>query len=413
MYIQLTNLPKIRLEVENQDTCENERTPTFVRCSAVRLHTMIAAVQILLQLTATESSVKWFDSCRGGDKPDNTLQYNASLSTQMIIYTWLPSSVMTADQTVDHRLSSDEEHIHSTWNNSIEPVLTIKSGDTVRFECRDAVNNQITPKSTAQDVPKVNSDPVHPLTGPVAIEGAQPDDVVQVDLLDLSHKGWGFTSFLSGPEEQGLLPEEFDEPGLHIWELQDDIGYFVDDIQVPLDPFPGILGVAPAEDGDHSTIPPRSVGGNIDVKHLTEGSTLYLPVEVHDALFSIGDCHAAQGDGEVCVNGIEAPMSVTARFSIRPGMNIQQPRFETNGPFTPTGVDEPMFGTTGIDSDLMGATKNAVRHMIDHLHDNRELSRPEAYILTSSAVDLKINQVVDAPNWTVSAYLPKSLFRRE
>ena len=148
----------------------------------------------------------------------------------------------------------------------------------------------------------------------------------------------------------------------------------------------------------------------MDVKHLTAGSTLYLPVEVAGGLFSTGDCHAAQGDGEVCVTGIEARMFVTARFNVRSDMAIEQPQFRTGGPFTPTGVDESMYGTTGISDDLMTATKKAVRHMIDHLHEERGLTRAEAYILCSAAVDLKISEVVDAPNWTVSAYLPESVF---
>ena len=188
------------------------------------------------------------------------------------------------------------------------------------------------------------------------------------------------------------------------------MGHFVKGIEVPLDPFPGVIGVAPAEPGEHGTLPPRSVGGNMDIKHLTAGSTLYLPAAVDGGLFSVGDCHAAQGDGEVCVTGIEAPMAVTARFTVRSDRSIDQPQFETAGPFTPSGADEPMYGTAGISDDLMEATKLAVRHMIDHLAAERGLTRGEAYILCSAAVDLKINEVVDAPNWTVSAYLPEGLF---
>jgi acetamidase/formamidase len=184
----------------------------------------------------------------------------------------------------------------------------------------------------------------------------------------------------------------------------------VDGIEVPIDMFPGTIGVAPDGPGEHDTLPPRSVGGNMDVKHMTAGSTVYLPVEVEGALFSTGDCHAAQGDGEVCVTVIEAPMFVTARFGLEKQAGIEQPRFETEGPFTPTGSDEPTYGTTGIADDLMEATKLAVRHMIDHLHRERDLSREEAYILCSAAVDLKISEVVDAPNWTVSAYLPENVF---
>ncbi len=314
---------------------------------------------------------------------------------------------------VDHRLSDADENIHAAWDNSLDPVLTVEPGDVVRFECRDAVDRQVDVESTAEDFASVSFDPVHPLTGPVEVEGAEPGDVLEVELLSFQHKGWGYTGFLPGDMGLGLLPEEFEDAGLHVWDLDGDVGRFVNGIEVPLDPFPGVIGVAAAEDGEFDTLPPRSTGGNMDVKHMTAGSTVSLPIEVEGALFSIGDCHAAQGDGEVCVTGIEAPMFVTARFDVRDDLDIEQPQFETTGPFTPTGVDEPMYATTGIDDDLMEATKKAIRHMIDHLHDHRGLTRAEAYILCSAIVDLKINEVVDAPNWVVSAYLPESIFPEE
>jgi acetamidase/formamidase len=317
---------------------------------------------------------------------------------------------MPSDVTVDHELSDADENIHSAWDNSLDPVLTVEPGDVVRFECRDALDGQVGRDSTAEDLANASFDPVHPLTGPVHVEGAEPGDVLEVELLDFEHKGWGFTGYMPGEMGLGLLPEDFEEAGLHVWDLDGDVGQFVDGIEVPLDMFPGTIGNAPAEDGEHDTLPPRDVGGNMDVKHMTAGSTVYLPVEVDGALFSTGDCHAAQGDGEVCVTGIEAPMFVTARFDVRKDLDIEQPQLETSGPFTPTGRDEPMYATTGIADDLMEATKKAVRHMIDHLHDHRGLTRGEAYILCSAAVDLKISEVVDAPNWTVTAYLPESIF---
>ncbi len=314
---------------------------------------------------------------------------------------------------IDYRLSDAERNIHRAWDNSLEPSLTVEPGDVVRFECRDATDQQIDVEATDDDVSDISFDPVHPLTGPVEVDGAEPGDVLEVELLSLQHKGWGYNAFFPGEMGLGLLPEDFEDPGLHIWDLEGDVGHFVNGIEIPLDPFPGVIGVAPGEDGEHDTLPPRSVGGNMDVKHLTAGSTLYLPVDVDGALFSTGDCHAAQGDGEVCVTGIEAPMFVTARFDVHSDMEIEQPQFETDHPFTPTGADEPMYGTTGIDADLMEATKKAVRHMITHLHEERGLTRAEAYILCSAIVDLKINEVVDAPNWTVSAYLPESIFPAE
>jgi len=315
-----------------------------------------------------------------------------------------------SDYEVDHRLSDADRNVHSAWDNSLDPVVTVAEGDVVRFECRDAVDRQVDVESGPDDFATVDFDPVHPLTGPVEVAGAEPGDVLQVDLLDFQHKGWGYTGYMPGEMGLGLLPEEFPEANVHVWDLDGDVGRFVDGIEVPLDPFPGVIGVAPAADGAHDTLPPRSVGGNMDVKHMTAGSTVYLPVEVAGGLFSTGDCHGAQGDGEVCVTGIEAPMFVTARFSVRSDMEIKQPQLETDGPFTPTGKDERMYATTGIDPDLMQATKKATRHMIDHLHEERGLTRGEAYILCSAAVDLKLSEVVDAPNWTVTAYLPESIF---
>ncbi|NIB98823.1 acetamidase/formamidase family protein [Halobacterium sp. R2-5] len=314
------------------------------------------------------------------------------------------------EYSVDYHLSDDSENIHNAWDNSLDPVLTVEPGDVVEFECRDAVDGQVGPDATAAEFGQVSFDPVHPLTGPVYVEGAEPGDVLEVELLDFEHKGWGYTGFMPGDMGLGLLPDDFEEPGYHAWDLDDDVGHFVNDIEVPLDPFPGTIGNAPAEAGEHDTLPPRDTGGNVDVKHLTEGSTVYLPVECEGALFSTGDCHAAQGDGEVCVTGIEAPMFVTARFDVRKEMDVEQPEFESDHPYTATGKDEPMYGTTGIASDLMEATKKAVRHMIAHLHEERDLTRAEAYILCSAAVDLKVSQVVDAPNWTVTAYLPESIF---
>jgi acetamidase/formamidase len=308
----------------------------------------------------------------------------------------------------DHRLDATDENVHTTWDRAHDPVLTVESGDVVRFECRDATNGLLTADATVDDVYALAEDDTgHPLTGPVEVAGAAPGDVLAVDLLDFEHHGVGFTYFYPGTEGLGLLPEEFDDPGLHVWDLDDGVGQFTDGIEVPLDPFPGNLGVAPADDGPHSTVPPRRVGGNLDVKHLTAGSTLYVPVEVAGALFSVGDCHGAQGDGEVCVTGIEAPMDVTARLRLEPDRSVEGPQFETTGPFA---LDGPAYATAGVSDDLMDATKRAVRHMISHLGDRHGLSRTDAYLLCSTAVDLKLNEVVDAPNWVVSAYVPEAIF---
>ncbi|MBZ6494906.1 acetamidase/formamidase family protein [Natrinema longum] len=309
-----------------------------------------------------------------------------------------------------YEIAADDETVHSAWDNDLDPVRTIEPGDVVRFTCRDSTGGQFGPDSTVADVADLDVDRVHTLTGPVAIDGARTGDVLEIELLAVDHRGWGYTVVLPSEAELGLLADEFPDPSLYVWEFDGDVARFANDIAVPLDPFPGVLGVAPAEDGTHETFPPRSVGGNMDIKQLTAGSTLYLPVAVDDALFSVGDGHAAQGDGEVCGTGIEAPMDVTCRFDLRSDLSIDQPQFETSGPFTSSGRDEPMYGTTGIADDLQEAARDAVRQMIDHLETERGLERNEAYMLCSVAVDLKINEVVNAPNWVVSAYLPDGIF---
>ncbi len=317
---------------------------------------------------------------------------------------------MPADPPVDHEVAATDATIHTTWSHDHAPILTIEPGATVRFECREATNGQLGPDSTVDDLASLDVDQIHPLTGPIAVEGATPGDILEVEILDLTHEGWGYTLVLPGDQAVGLLPEQFPEPAYHVWELAGDVAHFGDGITVPLAPFPGIIGVAPADAGEHDTMPPRAIGGNLDIKHLTAGSRAYLPIAVENAVFSIGDCHAAQGDGEVCVTAIEAPMTVTCQFDLHRDRSINAPQFETDGPFTPSGRDERAFATTGIDDDLRTAAKSALSELLDHLEADRGLTRTEAYMLCSAAVDLKLNQVSNPPNWTVSAYLPESIF---
>jgi acetamidase/formamidase len=148
----------------------------------------------------------------------------------------------------------------------------------------------------------------------------------------------------------------------------------------------------------------------MDTKHLTKGARLYLPVEVEGALFSIGDGHAAQGDGEVCGTAIETPMHAVVRLTARKDIHVEEPEFLTAGPLAVRANTSPYYATDGIGPDLMEAARSAVRHMIDHLVRTRSLTRIDAYMLCSVAVDLKLCEVVDAPNWVVAAFLPQSIF---
>jgi acetamidase/formamidase len=158
-------------------------------------------------------------------------------------------------------------------------------------------------------------------------------------------------------------------------------------------------------------MPPGTFGGNIDIRQLVRGTTLYLPVRVEGALFSCGDAHAAQGDGEVCVTAIEAPMYASLRFTLQKGRTIPSPQFKTAGPLTPRVDSGGFYGTTGVGGDLYVAAQDAIRAMIDHLGETRGLSREDAYLLSSLAVDLKISEIVDAGQYIVSALLPDAIFR--
>jgi acetamidase/formamidase len=180
--------------------------------------------------------------------------------------------------------------------------------------------------------------------------------------------------------------------------------------RVPLKPFCGTIGLAPAAPGAHSTIPPHSAGGNMDTRDLTVGVDLYLPVQVKGALFSVGDTHAAQGDGEVCGTAIEAPMTVTAKFELIKGANLRFPRFVTPGPVTRHLDAKGYEVTLGIGPDLMAASRDAVRGMIDLLGKQHGMSPQNAYMLCSVCADLRINEIVDIPNWVVSCYLPRIVF---
>ena len=302
------------------------------------------------------------------------------------------------------------EHLHMAWDNGREPALTIAPGETVEFDEIDALCGQITQNSGVDAVANIDFARVNPVAGPIYVDGAEPGDALKVTLLDFAPSGWGWTAIIPG---FGLLADEFPEPAINIWSC--DMNFtqpaaMSDFARVPLKPFCGTTGVAPAEPGEHSTIPPYKSGGNMDIRDLTLGVDLYLPVQVPGALFSIGDPHCAQGDGEVCGVAIESPMGVTAKFELVKGENLSFPRFETAGPVSRHLDGKGYEVTTGIGPDLMEASQNAVRGMIERLTKSKGLNAEQAYMLCSVCADMRISEIVDRPNWVVSCYLPKIVF---
>ena len=301
------------------------------------------------------------------------------------------------------------EAFNYVWDNSIEPALEVDSCEIVEFTVRDASDEQIRADSTSEDVAKLDFDHVNPVSGPVYVRGAQPGDVLAIEILELRPRAWGWTALNPG---FGLLADEFPEPWLRISRVEVERGrvIFAEGIELPYEPFPGTIGVAPAESGPHSILPPSRWGGNMDTKHLRVGTTLYLPVGVEGALFSVGDTHSAQGDGEVCGTAIETAMEVSLRLSVRRDFRIDSPQYRVPPGALPRAEVTGYHVSTGVAPDLMEATKHAVRATMEQLVDRHDLSREEAYALCSVAVDLRIHEVVDAPNWVVGAFLPDHIF---
>jgi acetamidase/formamidase len=319
------------------------------------------------------------------------------------------------------------EPIHTCWDATLPPRLTIAPGDTVVFQTREPSWGNI-----ARDIAagmEVDGDPElvamvaasaspeapkgagtalsgHALTGPIGIDGAQPGDTLVVEILEIVPGDWGWTHV--GPDGGGLLRDELKENALHLWDLRErSHAHFIPGITIPLTPFCGVMGVAPAASGPHATIPPRNVGGNLDIRQLTAGSTLFLPIEVPGALFSVGDAHAAQGDGEVGGTAIETDATVTLRFDLRKGEKLPGPRYRTPyfGPAT-----GPWSAAVGSHADLYEAAREALRGVLDELQQRHALTRSQSIVLASACVDLKISQIVNGGVYTVSAFLPLTTF---
>ncbi|AYY14065.1 acetamidase/formamidase family protein [Actinobacteria bacterium YIM 96077] len=348
---------------------------------------------------------------------------------------------------------------HNRWHPAIPPAVRCAPGDEVVLETRDAFDGQLTPIDTADAVAAADLTRVHPLTGPVHVDGAEPGDLLEVEILDVEPEQWGFTVQVPG---FGFLRDEFPDPFKVDWELAD--GWAVSEdlpgVRIPGAPFMGTIGLAPghqllvdttareqelidrggmamppapegAVPSDPEiattalrTVPPREQGGNIDIKQLGAGTRLFLPVDTHGGLFSAGDAHFAQGDCEACGTAIEMGATLRVRFDLRKGeasaKGIRDPQFAREDYFLPPQYAAPrrFFATTGISVTRDGrndgenttiAARNALLNMIDHLGE-RGWTRQQAYAICSVAVDLKISQLVDVPNMLVSAFLPEDIF---
>jgi len=302
----------------------------------------------------------------------------------------------------------DKSITYNVWDNSIPPRIEIESGDTILIEMSDSSDGQVHPGQSLEDFVKIDFNKIHALTGPVAIKGAKPGDTLKIEILEYHHKGWAWQSVIP---ERCFLPEDFKDFYLHHWSLDGDQTRSMPGITLALHPFCGILGVQRADTGSFRTRPPGSYGGNMDVKHLTAGSILYLPVLVEGGMLCAGDAHAAQGDGEVSINGLEAPMDVKLRISLEENFSVDAPYILTTPDLSPAayaGSRYHAFVTSG--PDLKVNAQNAVRRAIDYITNRTNLLPEQALLVCSAALDLKLSQVVNVPNLTVTSYLPEVIF---
>lgn len=295
------------------------------------------------------------------------------------------------------------------WNNQTPARLTVAPGDTVTFGCADSSGWQVRPEWTVADF-AARFDPlkVHALTGPVAIEGAAPGDMLEIVIEAYEHHGFAWTSLIPG---LGLLADDFKQHHLFTWKLEGGQTRSFPGVTLDLHPFAGIIGVQRAEVGEFRTRAPGAFGGNMDVRHLTAGTRLFLPVSTPGAGVLVGDCHAAQGDGEVCINGMEAPMDVTLTFKLHKQKPLEGPYALFPGGFTPPRyLTKPWHLFIESDADAREACKRVVRRAIAHITARLGVTPELAYTLCSVVLDLKVSQLVNVPTTTITGYLPEAIF---
>lgn len=299
----------------------------------------------------------------------------------------------------DFTITTDEK-THSKFSSKIEPVLRVSNGSVVEAFTQEATGGQLNINSTIDDIKKVDMDRVHTLTGPIYVEGAEVGDVLAVELLDLEPGDWGWTVL---EPEFGFLAGEHDSELFKTYALdkEHNLVHFSENISVPLKPFPGVMGVAPATEDMLVTFPPRANGGNMDDPHMVKGVTVYFPIFVKGALFSIGDTHAVQGLGEVVGTAVECDMRVRFRLRVIKNKSIAEPQYES----------KDYYATTGFATTIDEAAKKATRYMIKHISETHSISWEEAYMLCSLVGDLKIAEVVDEPNMLVTMHVPKHIFK--
>ena len=355
-------------------------------------------------------------------------------------------------------LSAEPHTGHNRYHPDIDPVLEVSEGEEVVLETRDALDGHLGPNTTVADFASLNAGAIHPLTGPVFVKGVKPGDVLEIEFIDITPQPTAFSCIIPG---FGFLRDVMTEPFLVHWRIKDGwaTSAQIPGVRIPGASFMGVSAVAPSAEklkewtareqrllerggmvfppdpagavpggacglAGLRTLPPRENGGNFDVKQMSKGSKLFLPVFKEGALFSTGDAHFAQGDGEVCVTAVEMGATVAVRFKRHAGLatkrKFQMPVFTRSDYFIDPKYAAPQrfTGVMGMPlrpdgenegENLTLACRNAVLNMIELLQE-RGFTRNQAYIICSVAVDLRVSNVVDVPNYVVSALLPEAIF---
>jgi acetamidase/formamidase len=293
-------------------------------------------------------------------------------------------------------------HVHHAWDNALEPVAEIGSGERIELDLVDASSGQLTATSVASDITGLDFGRVNPVTGPVRVVGARPGDALEIRIVSLDVAAWGWAAVIPG---FGLLADDFPDPELAHAHTSDGWVQLPFGIRLPSVPMTGTIGVAMPEPGPHPLLPPSRWGGNLDIRHVTAGATLRLPVGVVGALLSVGDAHATMGDGEVCGTGVETSARVVIEVEVVSGAAPPAPMLTTSPATCRTGS---ALVTTGVGPDLMTGARDATRAMVDEVVRRTGLAPAHAYVLASLTADLVISEIVDAPNWVVSLHLPTS-----
>lgn len=278
-------------------------------------------------------------------------------------------------------------------------------GDEVELHLRDGSNGQVTRHSTAESMLGLDPAQMDPLTGPVWVEGAQPGDALRVELLEIATADWGWSGIIPG---LGLLVDTFPGPLLRFWDLDGPGVRIGGDVVLPFDPMVGVVGVAPARPGPHPSVVPTEAGGNMDVKYVTAGSVVHLPVLVDGALLSLGDAHARQGDGELSGTAIECEADVVVRIDLDKGTGIDAPMVDSAPDPAP---QEALRSFLGVGPDLFQACRDAALRATGALAEALGIDDADAYALLGTVGELRVHEIVDRPNWVAGCMLPRRLFR--